>query len=447
MKSGFNRCAVLIALMAGLLGGHVASAQETLPTIEIGAARRAAHLEGEPRAPTAPAEVTVVSTPAELPPAPPPEPAELPSKERLERLQPKIGVNDYTFNREAIEELPQGDQTTLDKILLQAPGVTQDSAAGGNFHVRNEHGNVQYRVNGILLPDGVSGFSQIMETGFIGSISLVTGALPAQYGLRTAGLIDIISRAPPPTSGGSVTLYGGSHDTGQTAFEYGAKSGPWETFATGRLTMNILGIENPTPSHEAIHDRTRQGRFFGYTSYTIDDATKLSFMTGTSVAKFQVPNTPGQQPQFTAFGTSWFDSADLNENQVERNFYNVVALTHSRGDIDAQLSFFSRYSTVHFLPDQIGDLVFNGVASNVYRAGLLNGLQGDGAIGSATATPCEPGSSSAAKKRMSLTPQPSCLSTTTAILSTRHSGFTTAIRSSVGWGAFMRKTNGKSRTG
>ncbi len=288
-------------------------------------------------------------------------------------------MSQYSLDRATIEALPQGNETPLDKVLLQAPGVAQDSAASGNLHVRNEHANLQYRINGILLPDGVSGFGQVMDTGFIGSLSLVTGALPAQYGLRTAALVDIISRAPPDTPGGNVTLYGGSHATGQTFFEYGAKSGQWEVFATGRLVRNNLGIENPTPSHEAIHDLTEQGRFFGYASYAIDDATKLSFITGTSAANFHIPNNPNQPPNFEAFGVSWFDSAKLNEIQDERNFYNVIALTQSSAALDTQLSYFSRYSTLHYVPDQIGDLIFDGVASDVYRASLVNGLQGDAA--------------------------------------------------------------------
>jgi outer membrane receptor protein involved in Fe transport len=32
---------------------------------------------------------------------------------------------------------------------------------------------------------------------------------------------------------------------------------------------------------------------------------------------------------------------------------------------------------VHFLPDVLGDLIFNGVASDVYRSSFVNGLQGD----------------------------------------------------------------------
>ena len=309
----------------------------------------------------------------------PASPFEDPASPFERELLPKEGANIYALDRAAIEALPQGDQTPLEKVLLQTPGVSQDSAASGNLHIRNEHANVQYRVDGILLPDGVSGFSQLMETSFASSMSLVTGALPAQYGLRTSALVDIVSRAPPTTPGGSVTLYGGSHGTGQTAFDYGAKIGQWEVFAAGRLIMNSLGIENPTSSYEAIHDRTRQGRFLGFLSYAIDDATKLSFVTGTSVANYQIPNNPGQPPQYEAFGIGYFSSAKLNENQVERSYYNVVALTHAGGDIDTQLSFFSRYSELHFVPDEVGDLVFNGVSSDVYRSSFVNGLQGDGA--------------------------------------------------------------------
>ena len=344
-----------------------ASAQEALPTIEVGAAAKHAAMQVAAPAPTPAATASA------------PQPFADPANPFERELLPKEGANIYALDRAAIEALPQGDQTPLEKVLLQTPGVSQDSAASGNLHIRNEHANVRYRVDGILLPDGVSGFSQLMETSFASSMSLVTGALPAQYGLRTSALVDIVSRAPPTTPGGSVTLYGGSHGTGQTAFDYGAKIGQWEVFAAGRLVMNSLGIENPTSSYEAIHDRTRQGRFFGFLSYAVDDATKLSFITGTSVANYQIPNNPGQPPQFTAFGIGYFDSGKLNENQVERSYYNVVALTHAGGDMDTQLSYFSRYSELHFVPDEVGDLVFNGVSSDIYRSSFVNGLQGDGA--------------------------------------------------------------------
>ena len=158
-----------------------------------------------------------------------------------------VGATSYEVNHQAIEALPQGSNTTLDKVLLQFPGVTQDSAASGELHVRNEHANIQYRINGIMLPDGVGAFGQILDTGIVGSLALLTGALPAQFGLRTAGVLDIQTKADAFNNSGSVSVYGGSHGTITPSFEYGGTVGQTQYFVSGRFLQNNLGIENPTP--------------------------------------------------------------------------------------------------------------------------------------------------------------------------------------------------------
>ncbi|HMN72354.1 MAG TPA: TonB-dependent receptor [Rhodoblastus sp.] len=295
-----------------------------------------------------------------------------------QRLLPHAGAATYTRDASDIEAAPQGANASVDKVLLQAPGVTQDSAAGGAFHVRNEHANVQYRINGIMIPDGASGFGQLLDTSFVRSLSLVTGALPAQYGLRASGVVDIATKAGTATPQGSVSVYGGSHGTATTSFDYGGstKDG-WDYFAAGRLRGTSLGIENTTPGHEALHDRARQGSYFIYASKALDADTRVTFMSGGGVNKYQIPNTPLQQPQFTAFGLNVFDSTRVDENQVERNFFNVAALQKTVGDVDMQIAFFSRYSDLHFTPDTLADLIFNGVASDVRRKSFLNGVQGD----------------------------------------------------------------------
>jgi hypothetical protein len=100
-------------------------------------------------------------------------------------------------------------------------------------------------------------------------------------------------------------------------------------------------------------------------------------MSGVSNGSYQIPNNPGQPPGFTAFGASDFNSSQLNERQREFSQFNVVAYQKSAEGIDYQLSYFNRYSQLHFIPDTIGDLVFNGVASDVYRQSLVNGIQED----------------------------------------------------------------------
>jgi hypothetical protein len=101
------------------------------------------------------------------------------------QIQPNLGATVYDFNRQAIETQPQGDNQSLNQLLLQAPGVAQDSF--GQIHVRGDHANLQYRINGVQLPEGINVFGQSLETRLANSVALITGALPAQYGLRTAG--------------------------------------------------------------------------------------------------------------------------------------------------------------------------------------------------------------------------------------------------------------------
>src|SRR6202023_1409742 len=90
-------------------------------------------------------------------------------------------------------------------------------------------------------------------------------------------------------------------------------------------------------------------------------------------------NSPGGTPLLgSAFGVTSFDSTRTDENQQERTYYNVLSLQKSVNDLDFQLSYFNRYSSLHFVPDTAGDLFFNGIASDVYRSTFANGVQGDG---------------------------------------------------------------------
>jgi len=245
--------------------------------------------------------------------------------------------------------------------------------------VRNEHGNIQTRINGIMLPDGVGAFGQILDTGIVGSLALLTGALPAQYGLRTAGVLDIQTKADAFNNSGSVSLYGGSHGTITPSFEYGGTVGQTQYFVSGRFLQNNLGIENPTSSNEAIHDRTSQQKGFLYLSTVLDPTSRLTFMSGFSNAKYQIPNNPGQPAGFTAFGLSDFDSSLLNERQYELSQFNVLAYQKSVEDIDYQISYFNRYNQLHFRPDPIGDLLYNGVSQQAYKRNVAFGLQSDAA--------------------------------------------------------------------
>ena len=347
----------------------------TLPSIEVTAPRRSQ----PPRRPKKPVTAGVRR---ETPDAPPSDAQVLAGKnEKFDDARHSLvapdGANTFAINHQAIEALPQGTNTTLDKVLLQAPGVSQDSAASGELHVRNEHGNLQYRINGIAIPDGVGGFGQFLDSSIVGRLDLLTGALPAQYGLRTAGVLDIQTKTDAFNNSGSVSVYGGSHGTITPSFEYGGTVGQTQYYVSGRYFGSNLGLENPTSSREAIHDWTSQEKGFLYLSTVLDPTSRLTLISGVANGTYQIPNNPGQTPAFTAFGVSNFDSSQLSERQHEFNQFNVLAYQKSAEGFDYQLSYFNRTSILHFAPDTVGDLVFNGVASDVYRQSVTNGIAED----------------------------------------------------------------------
>ena len=294
-------------------------------------------------------------------------------------IQTETGASTYTFDSTAIAALPGGDNTLLNQVILQAPDVAQDSF--GQFHIRGEHNGLQYRLNGIILPEGISVFGQSLDPRFISSLSLVTGALPAEYGLRTAGIIDITTRSGIEAPGGAVSIYGGSHGEVEPSFSYGGGAGSFSYLVTGDFLRNDLGIESPDGSSNPIHDHTTQYHGFGYFEDILDDNNRVALMLGSSVGKFQIPDLYGEQPSlgYTVNGVSAYPSQALNENQREVTQFGALSWQHSQGALDMQTSVIARYSSLAFVPDFPGDLLFTGIAQDAYKQNMAYGAQSDGA--------------------------------------------------------------------
>jgi outer membrane receptor protein involved in Fe transport len=164
------------------------------------------------------------------------------------------------------------------------------------------------------------------------NLSLITGALPAQYGFRTAGIVDIALKSGTSDPGAEATMTAGSRNFLQPAFSYGGRSGAIDYFATGQFLHNGVGIENPTPSDTPIHDDTDQWHALAKVTGIVDEQTRVSLIAGGSRARFQIPNNPGQTPSFTVAGASDLNSALLDQRQWgEHLFRHGIAAEAQRG--------------------------------------------------------------------------------------------------------------------
>ena len=318
---------------------------------------------------------------ADTPAAPPPGAEIVVTGHRLdtarESIKPSLGASTYTLSNAAIQNLPGSDNQPINDIILQLPGVSQDQF--GQFHVRDEHNGVQYRLNGVILPESIAVFGQTLSPRLIEKLDLVTGTLPAQYGLRTAGIIDITTKSGLKDAT-TLSLYGGSHATIEPSVQLSGSSGATTWFASGDYKHNALGIDNVNGATRAIHDKTDQFSTFGYIDHILGDSDRIAFTGGYSNQHFQIPNPVGLQPGngYAVNGTTAFPSEALNQTQLQATGFGAISLLHSAGAFTAQTSLFARLSALDYHPDVTGELLFNGMAQAAAKRDVAFGAQLDG---------------------------------------------------------------------
>jgi hypothetical protein len=269
----------------------------------------------------------------------------------------------------------QGENASFQQVILQAPGVVQEEF--GEVHVRGDHGDLQYRVNGVLLPESLNGFGQEIDTHLIHSVTLITGTMPAQFGDRTAGIFDVTTKTGSQLNGAEFSLYGGSYDTFNPSFQWGGTTSNLDYFVAASYLHNNHGIDNTTASPNPLHDVTDQEKLFGYFSHRFDQTSRVTLLLSSSDAGFQIPDTAGVAPIYQLADGAAANSADGQQLPDEQNYYAVLAYQKSAGHFLSQVSILSRYADIRFTPDQVQGLLLAGNAALVDNSDLANGLQMD----------------------------------------------------------------------
>lgn len=301
--------------------------------------------------------------------------------EERSRIDTQTGASTYRFSAQDIQASPGGDNVQLNQVMLQVPDAAQDSF--GQLHIRGDHNGLQFRLNGVILPDGISVFGQTLPPRMIDQFKLITGSLPAEYGLRSAGIIDLTTKGGALQPGGEVSLYGGSHGSIQPSFNYGGSNGNNTYFVTGDFLRSGLGIESPDGSSTPLHDHTKQAHGFGYFEHLFDESNRLTLIAGTSNGHFEIPNLRGLHAADAGLGlivngVSDFLSNDLDERQREITHFAALSFQHSQGPLTTQTSFIARYSSLDYSPTpSFDDLLFNGISQQAYKRDVAYGLQSE----------------------------------------------------------------------
>ena len=290
------------------------------------------------------------------------------------------GSNKFTMTAQDISNLPQGENTNLTDVLAQMPGVAIDQ--NQQIHIRNTEGpQFQYQINGVTVPIDINTnppFISMINPMFIKQLSLLDGILPARYSYATGGVVSIETKDGCEQPGGSVSMYGGQRDTVQPSFQYGGCDGKFSYYVSGLYSMSNSAFSSATPAPDAIHNSTIQGQGFGFFAYNLNPTTRLSLITSVAASNNELPNQANLPPEFGLAGTGSYPSADINSYLNFRDYLGIFALNGAPAPgLTYQLAYSAHYISQAYQPDNVGELIYQGVASTAFHSDLDNTLQGD----------------------------------------------------------------------
>lgn len=297
-----------------------------------------------------------------------------------ENIAPALGAGTYTLGQNQIQVIPGGENAPFQQVLLRTPGVVEDSF--GQVHLRGEHSNLTYRVDGVLLPVSIvslAGFGGEVDTHAVQSVTIIDGSLPAQFGFRTAGIVDITTKTGSSLDHNEVGIYGGSYDTLTPSMVVGGHRGSFDYFVSTSYRQTGLGIENPAGTTDPLHDFANQGKVFAHFAWQLDDTSRVSMLLNGSYGHFQIPDLPGKPVLYTYDSVTNANSANINESQNEQDYYSTVSYQKTADRLSFLVAAFTRYGLINFNPDQTNDLIFSGVASAITNSFLTDGVQLDAA--------------------------------------------------------------------
>jgi outer membrane receptor for ferrienterochelin and colicins len=282
----------------------------------------------------------------------------------LPPIQYQASSSIFPLSRKDIEALPRGNNVDVPDVLLTVPSVVYGALK--QTHVRQDHANQSFWIDGLPIPDTVTGaFADIVPPRAWERADIILGGMEARYGNKTALITDITSKSGTKPGFGSIQGFGGSNETVNPSFEYGGTVGEKFRFyvLNSYITTN-RGLEPPTLGKTNNHNQSEKNNTYLRGDYQHDNKNNLSWIFLNSVAKYQIPTIPDLEanPDVLALLPAGFTptaSQSVNEFQKENNQYTQLVWRH---DVNAgnffQWGWYFRRGVADFNTDPLNALAY-----------------------------------------------------------------------------------------
>ncbi|HEX5062245.1 MAG TPA: TonB-dependent receptor, partial [Kofleriaceae bacterium] len=208
---------------------------------------------------------------------------------------PKATGSVVAVGRQTLAELPGADDRPITDVMAKAPGFVEDSL--GEVYVRGQHGNIQYQVDGIPVPDSVgSMFAASIPVRLVQQLEIMTGGIPAEYGYRLGAIVNLVTRNAAEHPEGNLSLRYGSFDTVEPGLVYSAKlSDRTGMVIGGSATYSQRALDAPSID-PILHDTGLSARVFTRFDYQPCESNRYELFAMYAHNRFEVPIDPAARP-------------------------------------------------------------------------------------------------------------------------------------------------------
>jgi outer membrane receptor protein involved in Fe transport len=220
-----------------------------------------------------------------------------------------------TFTQKEINS-KAGVGGNLNKVIEGTSGVASDSA--GQQHVRGEHADISYVVDGVPLPDTLSGRQgSVVVPSTIERLEILTGGFAPEFGGQTAAVLNVTTLPGVHKASSDIAFAGGDYET--TNGDYTAL-GPIGKYASYVLDLGATRtnnyIEPQQPDDQTAHNTGSSQNYFTKLRYTPSHNDTLTLTLSSNPDTFQDSNRTGLPASFAAAGEGYGFLGLRNANGV-----------------------------------------------------------------------------------------------------------------------------------
>lgn len=264
--------------------------------------------------------------------------------------QAPVAVDTRTGNQVFQQNSYHGAPTTTTSQILQQSMAGAVRAPTGEVHIRGQHAEYTYYIDGIPVPAGISGsLNELFDPAVVDRAEFQTGGWDAEFGNKNTAVINVNTRIPAGGFRTEVSGFGGSYGTNGQGLSLSNNSGKWGWLATGtrqRTDMRQEPVVGDPSSGKAInfHNDGEDFSSFGKVQFAASGHDVATLDVGWSRTRFAIP--------YDSTGGVAFDDhqRDINgfANLGWRHEFATGAEEGSGADLFAGL--FARHGSLNYAP-------------------------------------------------------------------------------------------------